>query len=414
MSDTPEPARILVIDDMAELHTVFRKVLAGRPQRAELSRLAAEMLGAPAPVRHDASFVVDSALQGEEGLACVVRSLAEDRPYAMAFVDMRMPPGWDGLQTIEAIWRVDPDLEIVICTAYSDHTDAEIAARLGVTDQLLFLRKPFDAIEARQLARALAVKRQLRKDGRRLRAELERHVATRVRELATVGAQLALVSEQHAGLSARTTTLAGELDASLQVLSTAVREANQQAALPALAAEVARSVRGLRALATEKPGRAATDLNQLVHGVTELMRDGIGACATLVTHLGELPPAPCMRSEIELVLMGLVDNAVQAIEAVKHRTGRSGELTITTRYEGGFDVIAIRDTGEPIPDSVKSHLFEPFGGSRDGVRQGLGMAWSIVVDQHGGELAVESSDTYSTVLVRLPVEARPGQIVPTA
>lgn len=70
---------------------------------------------------------------------------AEGRAYAMAFVDMRMPPGWDGIETIEKIWAIYPDLQMVICTAYSDYTLEDMIARLGQTDRFVLLKKPFDA-----------------------------------------------------------------------------------------------------------------------------------------------------------------------------------------------------------------------------------------------------------------------------
>src|SRR6185436_14896188 len=103
---------------------------------------------------------------------------------------------WDGLETIERIWREDPDLEIVICTAYADYSDLDIVARLGASDQVLFLRKPFDAIEVRQLARALTEKWHLRQQVRLREAELERQVATRTRELGAANLRVVEDAEQ--------------------------------------------------------------------------------------------------------------------------------------------------------------------------------------------------------------------------
>jgi len=76
-------------------------------------------------------------------------------------VDMRMPPGWDGVETIERLWRIDPQVQIVICTAYSDYPWEEVLARLDVQDRLLVVKKPFDMIEVSQLARALTTKWEL-------------------------------------------------------------------------------------------------------------------------------------------------------------------------------------------------------------------------------------------------------------
>src|SRR5512134_2330978 len=76
----------------------------------------------------------------------------------MAFVDMRMSPFWVGVETIERLWAVDPQVQVVICTAYADHPWEEVMARLDVRDRLLIVKKPFDIIEVSQLARTLTAK----------------------------------------------------------------------------------------------------------------------------------------------------------------------------------------------------------------------------------------------------------------
>ncbi len=81
--------------------------------------------------------------------------MTAQRPYAVAFVDMRMPPGWDGVETVEHLWQEDPDLQVVICTAFSDHAWEDVIQRLNKNDKLLILRKPFDNIEVWQLANSL-------------------------------------------------------------------------------------------------------------------------------------------------------------------------------------------------------------------------------------------------------------------
>ena len=98
---------------------------------------------------------IDSAFQGQEGLAMARQALEEGRPYAMAFVDIRMPPGWDGVETTGKIWEHYPDLQVVICTAYSDYSLEEMLDKLGHSDRLVILKKPFDNIEVQQLANAL-------------------------------------------------------------------------------------------------------------------------------------------------------------------------------------------------------------------------------------------------------------------
>ena len=81
----------------------------------------------------------------------VEQALQANDPYALAFVDIRMPPGWDGVETIERIWRICPDLQAVICTAYSDYSWDNIIGRFGHTDNLLILKKPFETVEVPRL-----------------------------------------------------------------------------------------------------------------------------------------------------------------------------------------------------------------------------------------------------------------------
>ncbi|MDB5752037.1 MAG: hybrid sensor histidine kinase/response regulator, partial [Ramlibacter sp.] len=174
--------RILVVDDMPSMHQDFHKTLTAHCAPEQLDQFENELFGeAAAPV--DEGFELDSAYQGREGLRMVEAALAAGRPYALAFVDMRMPPGWDGVETIERLWRVDPQLQVVICTAYSDHPWEEVLQRLDVRDRLLIVRKPFDMIEVAQLARTLTAKWTLaRSNGQQLQ-HLEVMVRNRTREL---------------------------------------------------------------------------------------------------------------------------------------------------------------------------------------------------------------------------------------
>jgi len=181
--------RILVIDDTESIHDDFRKTLAGDGDTgdaaARLAGAKAALFGEQAPARPErpARFDVASAFQGRDGLAEVEQAVRDRRPYAVAFVDMRMPPGWDGLETVQRLWGADPELQIVICTAYSDHSWEQIIQTLGLTDRLLVLRKPFDPIEVLQMATALSEKWLLRRAAKLKIDDLERMVKQRTSEL---------------------------------------------------------------------------------------------------------------------------------------------------------------------------------------------------------------------------------------
>src|SRR5438128_1372456 len=129
--------RILIIDDNAAIHEDFRKVLCPVKQSgAGLDELEDSLFGESVTPTGEAhphvEYELDSALQGEEGLAKLKKAIADGRPYAMAFVDMRMPPGWDGVQTIQQLWKVDRSLQIAICTAYTDYSPDQIPSALGI------------------------------------------------------------------------------------------------------------------------------------------------------------------------------------------------------------------------------------------------------------------------------------------
>lgn len=159
---------ILVVDDTACIHEDFRRILMPDQEREDPGLLEAEALlfgddspadAAEARADEVIDYKIESALSGEAGLAIVEKFRESANPIAMAFVDMRMPPGWNGLETIKHLWECDPRLQIVICSAYSDVSWDSIRKELGKRDNLLILRKPFEPEEVQQLADALTFKR---------------------------------------------------------------------------------------------------------------------------------------------------------------------------------------------------------------------------------------------------------------
>ncbi|EJM79514.1 MULTISPECIES: putative bifunctional diguanylate cyclase/phosphodiesterase [unclassified Pseudomonas] len=177
--------RILIVDDTPSIHDDFRKILG--PETDDEQTLAgteAALFGTPHTDR--LTFQLDSAYQGQEALELVKHALAEGRPYALVFTDMRMPPGWDGLETIKQMWQADPHLEIALCTAFSDYTWEAMTERLEFGDQMLVLKKPFDSLEIRQMASALTWKWQMAQDAAMKVLSLEQTIEARVHELLKV------------------------------------------------------------------------------------------------------------------------------------------------------------------------------------------------------------------------------------
>lgn len=184
MNPSEDNRRILTVDDHPSLQNDYRKILGGTFVRSPLldddERFVFGQINRDPGVVH---YEVEPALQGQEALAKVQAALLAQKPYALAFVDVRMPPGWDGVDTVARLWKADPNLEIVLCTAYSDYSWAEIRDRLPQLDQLLVLKKPFEDIEVLQMARALTDKWNLARRVRLHTEELERRVTERSRQL---------------------------------------------------------------------------------------------------------------------------------------------------------------------------------------------------------------------------------------
>jgi len=161
MSDIKEnkkKRRILVIDDNQAIHDDFRAVLcSSENENYVLNQTKNTLFGDQTCVLKE-EFEIDSAFQGQEGLKKITEAQQMQEPYVMVFVDVRMPPGWDGIETIKRIWEKYPQLQIIICTAHSDYSWHDMIKQLGQTDRLLILKKPFDSIELRQLACSLAKK----------------------------------------------------------------------------------------------------------------------------------------------------------------------------------------------------------------------------------------------------------------
>lgn len=176
--------RILVIDDNPAIHDDIRKIL--RPEGVRSSSLsdAKALLFGDDPVETtQEEFEIDSAFQGEEGLRKVQEANEAGRPYAVAFVDVRMPPGWDGVETITRIWKDYPDLQVVICTAYSDYSWEDMVRQIGRSSSMVVLKKPFDNIEVLQLAHALTEKWRLNRLVREQIRDLDDRVEQRTAEL---------------------------------------------------------------------------------------------------------------------------------------------------------------------------------------------------------------------------------------
>lgn len=194
LKDTPQAVlsndgvtnhRILVVDDNESIHADFDKILLKRQDTSSgYSEAEASLFGdSPTGAEALADFELVHALGGEQAAEILAGAVKAGDPPAVAFVDMRMPNGWDGLETIQKLWEIDPELQIVICTAFSDHSWSDIVARIGYSESLLVLKKPFDAVEVVQMATALCQKWTHARNANLTFAELERRVDSQTRDV---------------------------------------------------------------------------------------------------------------------------------------------------------------------------------------------------------------------------------------
>ena len=180
---TTHKPRILIIDDNVAIHDDFSKILRPEIAPSTVDDLESSLFDTEKVAGTKMDFEMDSAYQGQEALVKLEKALADNRPYAMAFVDGRMPPGWDGVETITHLWKAYPELQVVICTAYSDYSWEQIIQRVGQSDSLVILKKPFDAVEVIQLAHAMTKKWALNLQARVKTETLEGMVRERTQAL---------------------------------------------------------------------------------------------------------------------------------------------------------------------------------------------------------------------------------------
>jgi CheY-like chemotaxis protein len=178
--------KILVVDDQKDLRFQLAKLLENAGKKSETNSLVEQMrarlLGekdeeegesAEDEENTTGSYIVETAAQGQDAFEMVKKSLEDKDPYSVMFLDMRMPPGWDGLETAKRIREVDKDLEIVIMTAYADHDQSKIAEEVGVPEKMLYIKKPFQAEEIFQLALSLTSKWSIEKRTKQRKIWLE-------------------------------------------------------------------------------------------------------------------------------------------------------------------------------------------------------------------------------------------------
>jgi two-component system NtrC family sensor kinase len=472
-SSEPKERRILIVDDNPSIHEDFRKILLkSNADTAAIDKMETALFGTKSRSTAANEFQIDAASQGQDALALIRQGLEDSRPYALAFVDVRMPPGWDGIETIKRMWQEDPELQVVICTAYSDYSWFDIAEQLGTTSHLLVLRKPFDNIEVRQLAHTLTEKWLLSQSNRQKLAELEQAVQERTQEIeeqkrhlkdaldnlqqahsqllqadkmASIGQLAAGVAHEINNpigfISSNLNTLGHYIDDLKQVVAAyeeLLRKCHEQA--PDLT-ETAKQVQGLRdkididyiisdlGQLTAESMEGAHRVRQIVADLRDFSHvDSPDVVEEDINHLldktinvawNELKyktevvrdygQVPALPCYGGKLAQVFLNLLVNAAQAIEVK----GTITIRTGQGDGHIWVEVTDTGCGIPPQSISRIFEPFFTTKDvgkGTGLGLHLAYSIV-QAHGGKISVRSTVGKGTTFrVELPLTGPPDKV----
>jgi signal transduction histidine kinase len=429
--------RILIVDDNAAIHDDFQKILRSRSVEEDtLDKMARELFGRPARPVPKHEFALDSAFQGREAVARIEAAMVGRRPYSLVFLDVRMPPGWDGLDTLEAIWRVDPRVHVVLCTAYADYSWDEIVTRVGETDRLLILKKPFQGSEVRQLAHAITAKWLLARTLEQRFADLEDRVAARTAELEALNRSLRREIEEHsrieralrraqrlealgrlaAGLGheinnpltfliASLESIQSELDQYRQRIPGGLRSEMETLLGTSLvgAERITQIVRNIKRFArpTEDPSERV-DVREAIDAAVASVAGALGPRASVEVALAGRPFVAARRTDLDLVFTSLLEHAAHAVACAPP----PGRIRIRAHRDGGDDlIIEILDSGLGMSEEELENMFEP-GSATKVLNQGTGLGLSIchaIVMGLDGSMVVQSAPEQGTAItVRLP------------
>ncbi|QDT04962.1 Wide host range VirA protein [Rubripirellula lacrimiformis] len=457
--------RILVIDDTEAIHEDFRRILDYDDFDSGLLEMESDLFGdltavddnpscprlGTDPVKGPLSVDLDSAFQGQQGYEMVRQAIAESKPYSVAFVDMRMPPGWDGLKTISEILKVDSNIHAVICTAYSDRSWGEILKQLGRSDRVLILKKPFDNVEVSQLVSALTEKVRLGKQAALRMCDLEQMVRLRTEELER--ANLAREKAQREAMESERQVMhqqkmeslgrlaggiAHEFQHSLAVIQSHVEivrdspaMANQSDECHMLditldatqkASEITRRI--LEFGRTEVLQASDVHVQHAMRNIIEMLSPVFGSqYQTTFTMPTEDLWVECESTLLDQLMMNFCTNSRDAMPdggrihvAVTKEPKRDVQTQLPVRGISRVDsgridadhslLIEVTDSGCGISDDNLHRVLDPFFTMKQrgkGTGLGLAMAQSLV-QRHGGTIEITSTSGEGTsVKVRLPL-----------
>lgn len=416
--------RVLILDDNESIHQDFRKLLT-QSQDLEFKALENRLFEREAKDSNEefnVNFHVDSAFQGKEGVDMIKTANDQGDPYSLVFVDIRMPPGWNGVKTIQEIRKIDDKIQVVICTAYSDFSWQQLTSILGQSSSLLVLKKPFDAIEVQQIALALTEKWRLSEVAGLKMSELEEMVAIQTERLIKTNRQKdefisAFSHELLTPLNAvtgyarsLTNSEANEFSES-QLLSLKEIESNGQVLLG--------MVNDLLDLARFDAREQKLKLSLissllLIESVIRILSPQWRKkrISIEIHHDPSIDEIAGDELKLKQILMNLIFNAIKF-------TPDSGQIVISTEWAGEENfAITVSDNGTGMDTDTIDHIFDRYfqaNSVKEEYKGGVGIGLTVtknLVELHDGTIQVESTPgTGSIFKINLPMAELKNRLI---